>query len=81
MKRILIAGGIGLFGMILLPSMRAVAEAISDNISGAMTGAKYGSFIVLVGDNIYLVMIVAWIAVMGAILFWPTGDRHDAQLR
>jgi len=81
MKRIMIVGFIGVMGMIMLPAMRALSESLADTISASISGAKYGSFIILVGDNIYLVLIMAWIAVMGLVLFWPSGDRHDAQIR
>ena len=81
MKRIAIAVAVGIAGLIMLPVAREFAEAVADTVSGGMAAAKYGSFVVLIGDNIYLALIVAWIAVIGMILFWPTGDRHDAQIR
>lgn len=81
MKRILIAGVLGVFGLIMLPSMRDVMEEIADVVSAGMTGAKYGSFIVLIADNIFLVSIFVWIAAIVVILFWPRGERTDATIR
>jgi len=81
MKRILIAGVLVVFGFILLPAMRDAMEDIAGVVSAGMAGAKYGSFITLVSDNIFLVSIFVWIAAIAVILFWPRGERTDATIR
>jgi len=77
-KRILIAGAVVLLGIFLLPPAKEVAEQLADTASSQIPSYEpYAPFTYLVNDHIYLVLVVIWIAVILAILLWPTGDSSE----
>lgn len=77
-KRILIAGGVALLGVFLLPQLKALAVELAGYVSDEIPSqVPYAPFMYLVNDHIYLAIFVLWTIAVLAILFWPTGERSD----
>jgi len=78
MKRILIAGALILGGIIILPNIKPFIQEIAGVvISGLPTYESYYPFMKLLADHSYLVVVIAWIAVIGLVMFWPSQEGQE----
>lgn len=73
LRRIGLAILVGVLGIIFLPHLKTVMEAV-------MSFATSTSPIVnLISDNIYLIMIGLWLLIIALILFWHRGSSDEKQ--
>jgi len=74
-KRILWAIIIGVLGVVLMPHLKEPVDFILS------TGEPYSAFVQLFIDNIYIVMLVAWVGVILLLLFWgrKSSDNESQQ--
>lgn len=73
-KRVLAAVVIGALGVVLLPHLKEPVQII------LAFGEPYTPFMQLFTDNIYIVMVVMWVAVILLLLLWrrkPTIDEGE----
>jgi hypothetical protein len=73
-RRILYVFVIGILGIVFLPSLKTVVETA---LAATNIGASPTGIMALVYDHIYLIMIVLWLAIMAAILFWKRGSSNE----
>lgn len=73
LRRIGYAILLGVLGIIFMPHLKTVLEAV-------MSFATSTSPIVnLISNNIYLIMIVLWLLIIALILFWHRGSSNENQ--